>query len=128
MYPDWVEKYHTEGTSVKKVKDFYYLYKVTSKRVKGKKYPVSSQKYIGRITKEGLIKKEKISFTLGVDKIVILSDLVEEIESKDKKVLSKIAVIEIDGNYYCGKLSSCQITIIEKYFDYEASKIIRRKQ
>ena len=38
-YPDWVQKYRTKGTTVKKKGDSYYLYKRTSRRVKGKKYP-----------------------------------------------------------------------------------------
>ncbi len=126
MHPDWVEKYHSEGTSVKKVKDSYYLYKVTSKKVKGKPYPVSIQKYIGRITQDGLIKKEKLTFVLGVDKIVILADLVDDLEIKDKKVLNKIGVIESNGAYYCGKLTDNQIAVIKKYFEYEDNKVWRK--
>ena len=38
-YPDWVQKYRIKGTTVKKKGDSYYLYKRTSRRVKGKKYP-----------------------------------------------------------------------------------------
>ena len=34
----------------------YYLYRSTSKRVPGKKYPQPVQKYIGTITREGVIK------------------------------------------------------------------------
>ena len=126
MHPDWVEKYHTEGTSVKKVKDSYYLYKVTSKKVKGKPYPVSIQKYIGRITQDGLIKKEKLTFSIGVDKIVILADLAEALDIKDKKILNKIGVIESNGVYYCGKLTPTQIEVIKKYFEYEDNKVWRK--
>lgn len=35
-YPDWVQKYRIKGTTVKKKGDSYYLYKRTSRRVKGK--------------------------------------------------------------------------------------------
>ena len=41
-YPDWVQKYRIKGTTVKKKGDSYYLYKRTSRRVKGKKYPISA--------------------------------------------------------------------------------------
>lgn len=54
-YPEWVNKYKERGTSIKKVGDNYYLYKTTSKRVKGKDYPVTKSTYIGIITKGGLI-------------------------------------------------------------------------
>lgn len=64
-YPDWVQKYRTRGTTVKKKGDAYYLYKRTSRRVKGKKYPQPVDTYIGVITPEGVIqsKKKKVSLT-----------------------------------------------------------------
>ena len=36
VYPDWVQKHRTQGTTVKKKGDAYYLYKRTSRRVPGK--------------------------------------------------------------------------------------------
>ena len=43
----------------------YYLYKHTSKRVPGKKYPVPVDTYLGIITPEGVVKsgKRKLSLT-----------------------------------------------------------------
>ena len=37
IYPDWVEKEHVKGTSIKQIGENYYLYECTSKKVKGKK-------------------------------------------------------------------------------------------
>jgi hypothetical protein len=54
-YPDWVNAFKEKGTSVKKVGNEYYLYKATSRRVPGKKYPQPVEKYIGVITKEGVV-------------------------------------------------------------------------
>ncbi len=64
-YPDWVQEYRTQGTTVKKKGDSYYLYKRTSKRVTGKKYPQPVDTYIGIITPEGVIRtgKKKVSLT-----------------------------------------------------------------
>ena len=64
-YPDWIQKYRTQGKTVKKKGDAYYLYKRTSKRVPGKKYPQPVDTYIGIITPEGIVesKKKKISMT-----------------------------------------------------------------
>ena len=64
-YPDWVQEYRTQGTTVKKKGDSYYLYKRTSKRVSGKKYPQPVDTYIGIITPEGVIRtgKKKVSLT-----------------------------------------------------------------
>lgn len=50
IYPDWVEKQHVKGTSIKQIRDNYYLYSVTSHYSKEKGYPVSEQRYIGKIT------------------------------------------------------------------------------
>lgn len=55
-YPDWVNAFKEKGTSVKKVGNEYYLYRSTSKRVPGKKYPQPVQEYIGIITKEGILR------------------------------------------------------------------------
>jgi hypothetical protein len=54
-YPDWVNQHKTKETTVKKVGDSYYLYKSTSKRVPGKKYPQPIQQYLGIITEGGLV-------------------------------------------------------------------------
>ncbi|MCL2124643.1 MAG: hypothetical protein FWH33_01485 [Oscillospiraceae bacterium] len=55
-YPDWVNAFKEKGTSVKKVGNEYYLYRTTSKRVPGKKYPQPVETYIGTITREGVVR------------------------------------------------------------------------
>lgn len=64
-YPEWVQAQRTRGTTVKKKGDTYYLYKRTSRRVPGKKYPQPVDTYIGVITPEGVIKSEKKKISLG---------------------------------------------------------------
>lgn len=56
VYPDWVQKQKTTGTTVKKVGNNYYLYKHSSRRVPGKKNPVPVDTYIGKITPDGIEK------------------------------------------------------------------------
>jgi hypothetical protein len=55
-YPDWVTQHRKPGTSIKKVGASYYLYKTTSVRVLGKKYPQPKSEYIGLITRNGVEK------------------------------------------------------------------------
>lgn len=55
-YPDWVNQHKEKGTSVKRVGNSYYLYKSTSKRVPGMKYPQPVQQFLGTITPDGLVK------------------------------------------------------------------------
>ena len=74
-YPDWVEKEHIKGTSIKQIGDNYYLYSVTSKYSKDKGYPVSIQRYIDKIIKDGLIEPDKISFIPTKDKLALLKNL-----------------------------------------------------
>ncbi len=64
VYPDWVQEYRTKGTTVKKRGETYYLYKRTSRRVPGKKYPQPVDTYIGVITPEGVVKSNKKKVTL----------------------------------------------------------------
>lgn len=64
-YPEWVQHFRTRGTTVKKKGDTYYLYKRTSKRVPGKKYPQPVDTYIGIITPEGVIPSDKRKVTLS---------------------------------------------------------------
>ena len=65
IYPDWVQQYRMRGTTVKKIGSSYYLYKRTSRRVPGKKYPQPVDTYIGLITPDGVIegKRKKISLS-----------------------------------------------------------------
>ena len=65
VYPDWVQKHRTRGTTVKKKGDAYYLYKRTSKRVPGKKYPQPVDTYIGIITPDGVVRTKKKKVTLS---------------------------------------------------------------
>ena len=59
VYPEWVQNYRTKGTTVKKIGNSYYLYKRTSRRVPGKKYPQPVDTYIGVITPEGVVKSTR---------------------------------------------------------------------
>lgn len=124
MYPDWVEKYHIKGTSIKEINGSYYLYRVTSNRIKGKKYPVAIQKYIGKITENGVIEPVKISFIPGIDEITQLGNE-DDIKGSDKEQLKAIAAIKQNNIYYVGKLNSKEIKIIKKYYNYDNGKIWR---
>jgi hypothetical protein len=91
-----VNVFKGKGTSIKKVGNEYYLYKSTSKRVPGKKYPQPVEEYIGIITNEG-VKRTKIR-KISIDKVKVyeygmsyaLKSLLPEaflINSHDKETL-----------------------------------------
>lgn len=55
--PEWVSKHKIKGTQIIKIKNNFYLYKITSKWDPEKKRAVKkNEKYLGRITEEGLRK------------------------------------------------------------------------
>ena len=65
VYPEWVQAQRKRGTTVKKKGDTYYLYKRTSRRVPGKKYPQPVDTYIGIITPDGVIESGKRKVSLA---------------------------------------------------------------
>ena len=119
IYPDWVEKEHVKGTSIKQIGENYYLYECTSKNVRGKSYPVSIQRYIGKITPEGLIKPENISFIPLKDNLLQLRDEFDlsDIEKADKEILEHVCLLKLSSIYYIGKLDNKTMKVLNKYFD-----------
>lgn len=53
-YPQWVTEQRPKGHVIKKVGNKFYLYKRTSKRIPGKKYPQAEDTYVGMITENGI--------------------------------------------------------------------------
>ena len=119
IYPDWVEKEHVKGTSIKQIGENYYLYECTSKNVRGKSYPVSIQRYIGKITPEGLIKPETISFIPLKDNLLQLRDEFDlsDIEKTDREILEHVCLLKLSSIYYIGKLDNKTMKVLNKYFD-----------
>lgn len=124
-YPNWVNKQHAPGTSIKQIGDNYYLYSVTSKYDKNKGYPVSIQRYIGKITKDGLIKPETVSFIPSKDKLYLLKDCLDisMFTSIQQKAIKDLPVLFINGVYYTGSISSKVEKILTKHFDYKEGAI-----
>lgn len=99
-YPDWVEKHKEKSTSVKKIGDSYYLYRVTSERVAGKKHPVSRQTYIGKITEKGV---ERAGIRIVPEKTIakILGELVPSVDIH----LRDVVLIKTDGGWMYTQMS-----------------------
>lgn len=98
--PDWVEKHKEKSTSVKRIGDSYYLYRVTSERVAGKKHPVSRQTYIGKITEKGV---EKAGIRIVPEKTIgkILGELVPSVDIQ----LRDVVLIKTDGGWMYTQVS-----------------------
>ena len=128
IYPDWVEKEHVKGTSIKQIGENYYLYECTSKNVRGKSYPVSIQRYIGKITQEGLIKPETISFIPLKDNLVQLRDEFDlsDIDEIDREILEHISLLKVSSIYYIGKLDNKTFKVLNKYFSVDEGVLCGR--
>ena len=127
-YPDYVEKAHVPGTSIKQIRDNYYLYQVTSKYVKGKGYPVCIQRYLGKITKDGLIKPDTISFIPLKDSIVLLADEFDlsGINEIDRQLISKVCLLKQSSLYYLGKCSAKTLKVLNKYFILDEGILVEK--
>ena len=56
-HPEWVMKHKAKGTEIRKLGKYYYLYKIRSEYDKEKKRAKKiTEKFLGKITEEGLIK------------------------------------------------------------------------
>jgi len=59
--PDWAAKYQTRGHLIRENNGHYYLYRRTSKRIPGLKYPKQYEVYVGRITEaDGIVPGKRI--------------------------------------------------------------------
>ena len=115
VYPEWVQQHKRKGTTIKKVGNNYYLYKHSSKRVPGKKYPVPVDTYIGRITQEGVVKSEIKKVDTAKAQVIVkeygFSYSVERLCTKERKeilgncwrdVLDTIILKESPESYISG--------------------------
>ena len=71
-HPDWVKKYQEKGTQAVKIKDNYYLYKITSvwDPKKGRARKVT-EKYLGKITPDGIVKPKQERIIEGLNNITV---------------------------------------------------------
>ncbi len=71
-HPDWVLKQKRKGTEVRKIGNNFYLYKVTCVWDKEKKRARKiTEKFLGTITQDGLIKPKKERLIESIDKVSV---------------------------------------------------------
>ncbi len=113
-YPDYVNKFRSKGTIIKKVNNVFYLYEATSKRVEGKKYPVQVVKgIIGKIDENGFHRTEKImlddeviimesGFTnyILLHKEIIINDFNLQFKKKDREIILNSMICYLSSNSY----------------------------
>lgn len=118
MFPDWVEKYKTVGTTIKHIGNNYYLYHATSKYVPDKPYPISQQTYIGKITPDGVI-SERFSINPKKTEACQLGMLVDGLGPP----LSELIVLKIKGSWYYTKMDRNTISMLKEMNLYDDGKV-----
>lgn len=132
-YPDYVKKFRPKGTIVKKVRDVYYVYKATSKRVDGKSYPVQViEGLVGKIDEHGfhtltrtLIDSESViireygftNYLLLFEKGFILDTSAHRKKSEIISIYRSI-IVHLSSNSYLAYESEVPI--------YEINELVRR--
>ena len=118
-HPEWVLNQKKPGTTVKKIGENYYLYYATSKRVPGKSYPVSEQVYIGKITKDGII-RERVSIDVSKTEARLLGELFENLPEGAEKVI----VLKVKNEWLYTKLPSSLLRKLEERGICKNGKVI----
>lgn len=122
MLPDWVKKYKEKGTTIRKIGNQYYKYKIHSERRPGKKYPVLVQdELIAIINEEGY--KESVNkvinpFETEHKTLYEFKDngiYIEEFNKDEINELNKIVLIKIKNHWYFLALTEKQKEILEKH-------------
>lgn len=119
MLPEWVQQYKTQGTTVKKIGNNYYLYYATSKRIPDKPYPVSVQTYIGKITENGVV-CERVLINVGQAQACLLSEIVPGLPSD----MGKLIVLNVRGDWLYTKTGHGMVERLKKRGIYEDGKVV----
>ena len=120
MIPEWAEKYRRPGTTIKKIGNGYYLYTATSHIVAGKKYPVSVQNYLGRITENGLI-DARVSIRISDTPAKRLGDLIFDVDGE----YADIILLEHRKEWYFTKIPAAVIEKLEGMGLYKNGKLAK---
>lgn len=129
-FPEWALKIKAQerGTILKKVGNGIYLYKCTSKRVEGRKYPVVEEHYLGLVTENGLVRAEGFLFyPLDTEVSTIEKEFaIESLPEDDKELLARIPIVRKKDGWFLPKLSKNDQKTIQKYFDIDAGQLKKR--
>lgn len=119
MIPEWVMKYRVPGTTVKQIGKNYYLYLATSQRRPDKKYPVSIQTYVGKITPDGVV-SERVSIKVGNTEARKLSEVRPGIPPEYREVI----VLKVKKEWLFTKTDQKIITALEERGIYRDGKVV----
>ena len=130
-YPSYVNKFRPKGTIVKKVNGVYYVYKATSKRIEGKKYPVQIiEGVIGKIDEDGFHNTEKVKLDQDVIvrecgftnlilkyKDTFMNETYRRFKKQDREIILYSLIYYLSSNTYIQDKYSDKILPIQEIID-----------
>jgi len=131
-YPDWVMKHKKKGTELRKIGERYYLYKIRSVWDKEKKKPKKiTEKFLGTIKPEGLIKPEYDRLMEGMKNISVkesgATDLILKLNKDIEENLKRIYPTEWKELFLFSIFRFIYNTPIKNLQEYYATSFISEK-
>ena len=119
-FPEWAQrvKEQYKGTQLRKIGSNIYLYAVSSRRVRGKSYPVLTQSYMGIVTPSGLIEPQSFQFRPLESDAVLFAALpgISEIAftSDEWESVRQICMIRSGDTWFYPKLTKREEEILRR--------------
>ena len=131
-YPDWVMKHKKKGAELRKIGERYYLYKIRSVWDKEKKKPKKiTEKFLGTIKPEGLIKPEYDRLMEGMKNISVkesgATDLILKLNKDIEENLKRIYPTEWKELFLFSIFRFIYNTPIKNLQEYYATSFISEK-
>lgn len=118
MIPEWALKYKEKGMALEKhTSKSYYLYKVHSKRVKDKSYPILvHDELIGIVTESGIeYSTRKVVDVMSITVIPVSSSpVINLLPLKSRKMFEFTYLLKIKNKWYFSKLNNLQVAALEE--------------
>jgi hypothetical protein len=121
-FPDWVLEHKEKGTTIRKINNKYYKYKVHSERKEGTKYPVLVQdELLGTITENGFVPSTRKMIVPSETEIRTLYSFqndgifIERYGRQQIEIMKTIYLINIGGRWYVTKLNEIQRKFMDEY-------------
>ena len=125
-FPSWAQRIKEEsnGNVLRKSGEKIYLYRSTSRRVPGRKYPVASEEYLGIVTPAGLIPAESFQFFPLLTEIRYLKEVFPlEYSKDDLDIVKHIVVVNKNGRWMLPRINEEEEATIRKYLNIERGEV-----
>ena len=125
-FPQWAQKIKegSGGNVLRMSGGNIYLYRSTSRRVPGHKYPVVKEEYLGVVTPTGLLPADSFQFFPLMTEVGYLKEVFPlEYDKNDLVIIDRIVVINKSGRWMLPKISEDEETTIRKYMKIEKGEV-----